>query len=113
MNKALLTYIYTFLFAIGLKLFYDLNHEFHWFLDLDKVFGVSYALFVLVPTFTIYRITKSIPNKRIKACIHFFFFLALMNFFDELIFDPCKFSFSEWIFGLLSYLILNQYYKKK
>lgn len=104
--------IYVILTIVGLlfRLFWDLNHSYHWVKDGDFYFGVGFALIFIAGAIYIDS-TKS--NGWPKVFTRFALFTAISNLCDEVLFDPFIPSWQEWVTAVAVLIGVYIYDRKK
>ena len=109
--------IYVFCIIVGwsCRLFWDLNHVYHWIKSGDAFFGIGIAVMFLGCAIyidsTIKRKTFSKRHEYLLAKIftQLFLFTTISNLCDEALFDPYEVSSHEW--GTAFIIFLSLYIK--
>jgi len=97
--------------AFGMVTFWNLNHTFKWFYDLNWFYGVGSALALFG---SIYHVHDSVNNdnrstKSQLVITKFFLFLSLSNLLDETFFNPFEVNWMEYVSALIILIGLTAY----
>lgn len=99
-------YVTCWLVGLSAKIFWDLNHVYHWFESLDRVYGFSIAIIILAGTFYNFADQRLSVKRYISG---FFLYLAFANLLDELFFNPLELNWYEYASAILTIPLIVHY----
>ena len=104
--------IYVYLTILGLlfRLSWDLNHSYKWLSDGDRLYGAGSGL-ILVGCAIYIASTKKKGWQKVFTRV--FFYTAISNLCDEILFDPFRVSWEEWVSALFVLVIVYIYENKE
>lgn len=110
-----IVFVVSVLIGWAFRLFWDLNHSYHWIPSGDFFWGTGIG--VILFGCSIYidsTVKRKMFRKRnvywlSKTFTRFFLFTAISNLCDELFFDPTRTSAGEWIMAAIMWAVIHYY----